>query len=123
MTVATSGSTGSPRLCIHNVADLLDEAVFLAAQFTGRRRVVALVPAHHLYGIIWTALLPDALGVPVVVRTIGAPLGLTAGELGRGSQREYRCGSADGRVSAAGRYLRLVRNQRHCDARRAGERI
>ena len=81
MTVATSGSTGSPRLCVHDIADLIDEAAFLATQFTGRRRVVAMVPAHHLYGIIWTALLPDALWVPVVTRAIGAPLGLTAGDL------------------------------------------
>jgi len=81
MTVATSGSTGIPRPCEHDIADLMDEAAFLATQFSGRRRVVALVPAHHLYGIIWTALLPDALGVPVVVRAIGAPLGLAAGDL------------------------------------------
>ena len=81
MTVATSGSTGSPRPCVHIVADLLDEAAFLATRFVGRRRVIALVPAHHLYGIIWTALLPDALDIPVVVRTIGAPLELTAGDL------------------------------------------
>ena len=81
MTVATSGSTGIPRPCEHDIADLMDEAAFLATQFSGRRRVVAMVPAHHLYGMIWTALLPDALGVPVVVRTIGAHLGLTAGDL------------------------------------------
>lgn len=81
MTVATSGSTGIPRLCAHDVADLLDETAFLATQFSGRRRVVAMVPAHHLYGMIWTALLPDALNVPVVVRTIGVHLGLTAGDL------------------------------------------
>ena len=81
ITVATSGSTGSPRLCVHDVVDMIDEAAFLATQFTGRRRVVALVPAHHLYGMIWTALLPDALGVPVVVRAIGAPLRLAASDL------------------------------------------
>lgn len=81
ITVLTSGSTGSPRPCQHVVTDLLDEAAFLAAQFGDRRRVVALVPAHHLYGMIWTALLPDALGVPVVVRTIGMPLGLVPGDL------------------------------------------
>ncbi|WP_076070760.1 AMP-binding protein [Sphingomonas montana] len=81
MTVSTSGSTGSPRPCVHAVADLLGEAAFLAARLPGRRRVVALVPAHHLYGVIWTALLPDSLGVPVVVRRVGAPLGLTAGDL------------------------------------------
>ena len=81
MTVTTSGSTGRPKPCVHAVADLLDEAAFLATRLTGRRRVVALVPAHHLYGIVWTALLPDALAVPVAVRTIGAPLALTAGDL------------------------------------------
>nr|WP_244654888.1 AMP-binding protein [Sphingomonas sp. CFBP 13733] len=79
--VRTSGSTGSPRLCIHAVADLLEEAAFLATRFADRRRVVALVPADHLYGLVWTALLPDALGVPVVVRTVGAPLSLEAGDL------------------------------------------
>lgn len=81
MTVATSGSTGRPRPCIHAITDLLDEAAVLAARFAGRRRVVALVPAHHLYGIIWTALLPVTLGVPVVARSIGAPLALAAGDL------------------------------------------
>lgn len=81
MTVTTSGSTGRPRPCVHAIADLLDEAAFLATIVPGRRRVIALVPAHHLYGIIWTGFLPDALGIPVVVRTIGAPLGLAPGDL------------------------------------------
>ncbi len=81
MTVRTSGSTGRPKPCDHAIADLLDEAAFLATQIPGRRRVVALVPAHHLYGIIWTALLPAALGVEVVPRTIGTPLDLAAGDL------------------------------------------
>jgi 4-coumarate--CoA ligase len=81
MTVRTSGSTGRPKPCDHAIADLLDEAAFLATQIPGRRRVVALVPAHHLYGIIWTALLPAALGVEVVVRTIGTPFDLAPGDL------------------------------------------
>ncbi|MCK8455589.1 AMP-binding protein [Sphingomonas faeni] len=81
MTVRTSGSTGSPKPCSHAIADLLGEAAFLATQFSDRRRVVALVPAHHLYGIIWTALLPAALGVPVVARALGTPLDLIAGDL------------------------------------------
>ena len=81
LTVRTSGSTGSPLPCIHAVADLLDEATFLATRFADRRRVVALVPAHHLYGIIWTALLPAALQVPVVRSAVGSALGLTPGDL------------------------------------------
>lgn len=81
LTVRTSGSTGTPALCRHAVSDLVEEARFLATQIAGRRRVVALVPAHHLYGIIWTALLPAVMDIPVVVRAPGAPLDLTNGDL------------------------------------------
>jgi 4-coumarate--CoA ligase len=81
LTVMTSGSTGRPQPCIHRLADLVAEAQGLATYLPGRRRVVALVPAHHLYGIIWTALLPAVLDIPVVARTIGRPLDLTAGDL------------------------------------------
>lgn len=81
ITVRTSGSTGVPVPCPHDVASLVEEARFMAAQLPGRRRIVALVPAHHLYGIIWTALLPDVLDVPVVTPTIGAALNLVPGDL------------------------------------------
>lgn len=53
----------------------------MAARLPGRRRLVALVPTHHLYGIIWTALLPDGLGVPVVTPPIGTALDLAPGDL------------------------------------------
>lgn len=81
LVVQTSGSTGTPAACRHAVADLVDEARFFAAQLADRRRVVALVPAHHLYGIIWTALLPAVMDIPVVVRTSGAPVDLATGDL------------------------------------------
>lgn len=81
MIVTTSGSTGQPRPCRHRMSDLLDEARTLAETLSGRRRVVALVPAHHLYGIVWTALLPAVLDVPVVAQAIGGSLDLAAGDL------------------------------------------
>lgn len=79
--VRTSGSTGSPVTCAHVWAHLIEEAQALAQWVPGRRRVVALVPAHHLYGIIWTALLPAVLDIPVVIRAIGTSLDLAAGDL------------------------------------------
>ena len=79
--VSTSGSTGTPVSCTHAMADLVMEAHDLAGRCPGRRRVMALVPAHHLYGIIWTAILPDILDVPVVVRHAGAALDLAPGDL------------------------------------------
>jgi hypothetical protein len=64
---------GVPRVCIHrlldvlDVLDVLDDAAWLAGQFRDRTRVVALVPAYHLYGIGWAALLPAALAIPLIV--------------------------------------------------------
>ncbi|KQN93589.1 hypothetical protein ASE95_01190 [Sphingomonas sp. Leaf231] len=81
VTVRTSGSTGRPVPCTHALADLLAETQFLAGYVHERRRVVALVPAHHLYGMIWTALLPAVLDIPVVTRTVGASLELAPGDL------------------------------------------
>lgn len=65
LTFRTSGSTGEPKRCTHAIADLRAEADGWAAWFAGTRRVVALVPSHHIYGTIFTALLPDALGCEV----------------------------------------------------------
>lgn len=65
LTFRTGGSTGEPRRCTHAIADLRAEADGWAQQL-GAPAVVALVPAHHIYGAIFTALLPDVLGCPVV---------------------------------------------------------
>lgn len=60
----TSGSTGAPRLHLHALAELREEAGHWAMRLAGRRRIISLVPAHHIYGCIWTALLPERLGAP-----------------------------------------------------------
>jgi 4-coumarate--CoA ligase (photoactive yellow protein activation family) len=66
LTVMTSGSTGRPKPCIHAIADLQAETAYFCALLSSVQRVVALVPAHHIYGLIWTALLPAKLGIPVI---------------------------------------------------------
>ncbi|MET0270682.1 MAG: AMP-binding protein [Sphingomonas sp.] len=81
ITVATSGSTGTPVTCTHAWSDLTGEARHFAGLLGDRRRVVALVPAHHIYGMVWTALLPDLLGIPVAPRPIGARLDLCDGDM------------------------------------------
>jgi 4-coumarate--CoA ligase (photoactive yellow protein activation family) len=81
ITVRTSGSTGAARPCVHALGALLDEAAYLANRFADRKRVIAMVPANHLYGMIWTALLPSALGIPVIARPLGTALELVAGDL------------------------------------------
>ncbi len=72
-TFMTSGSTGRPKRCIQTAAHLGAEIDALAARWQDRRRVVALAPAHHIYGLLFTALLPDRLAVPCLeARDLGS---------------------------------------------------
>lgn len=83
VTFHTSGSQGAPQRVSHPVARLWAEACVLARDLADRRRVVALVPAHHIYGFLWTVLLPARLDVPVLDLAGADPTGL-AGHLGPG---------------------------------------
>lgn len=66
LTFTTSGTTGTPKPCTHAVDALQQEVDALAALFADRKRVVAFAPAHHIYGFLFTVLLPARLGVPVL---------------------------------------------------------
>lgn len=61
----TSGSTGAPREARHALSELVAEARGFAGQVTAQR-VVSLVPSHHIYGFIWSVLLPKALNATVL---------------------------------------------------------
>lgn len=63
LTFRTSGSSGTPKPCVHDFASLQREATFLATLFPGRRRVLCAVPSHHIYGFLFGVLLPRALGL------------------------------------------------------------
>ncbi len=67
LTFRTSGSSGLAKACPHALADLLQEAEHLAGLARGTRRVLAAVPAHHMYGFLFTVLLPERLGCNEVV--------------------------------------------------------
>ena len=69
ITFLTSGSTGLPRRYTHDATFLIEEAQFLAGYFQSCRRIIALTPAHHIYGCILTAFLADELGVEVIAET------------------------------------------------------
>ena len=64
--VRSSGFGGSPKLCIHEWAALVQEVKEWAMLFEGRKRIVSFVPSHEMYGLLFTVLLPNAMGVPVV---------------------------------------------------------
>lgn len=61
----SSGSTGVPRLHEHALIHLEAEVAYWARLVPGRRRVLRMVPCHHIYGFLFTLLLPGSLGVPV----------------------------------------------------------
>ncbi|MEM7701915.1 MAG: 4-coumarate--CoA ligase [Pseudomonadota bacterium] len=64
LTFRTSGSTGKPKECVHRVRDLVAEAQIWADMFSATKRIVSLVPSHHIYGTLWSIFLPQILGVP-----------------------------------------------------------
>ena len=68
LTFRTSGSTGQPRAIVHTLSDLHDEVdALLPLLFNGTTRVLSAVPCHHIYGFLFTILLPQRLGnIPVL---------------------------------------------------------
>jgi len=68
----TSGSSGMPKRCAHRLASLWREVDELARVLPGRRRVLSAVPAHHIYGFLFTVLLPQAGGACLPVRDLRA---------------------------------------------------
>ncbi len=91
LTFRTSGSTGAPKPCPHPLAELEREADALAALLVpclpalpadlpaARGRVLAAVPCHHIYGFLFTVLLPRRLGgLPVLDVRQHAPGALPA---------------------------------------------
>ncbi len=67
LTFRTSGSSGSPKRCSHALALLWQEVLELARLLPGRRRILSLVPSHHIYGFLFTVLLPRALGIGAAI--------------------------------------------------------
>jgi len=66
ITFRTSGSTGSPKKCMHLVADLDTEVMALTAIVGKRCRVAALVASHHIYGFQNAIRLPAHLAAEMV---------------------------------------------------------
>lgn len=68
VTIYTSGSTGQPSACRKTAAQLLGEGETLQRTFQlGREScVLATVPAHHIYGFLFSVALPLAAGARFV---------------------------------------------------------
>ncbi|MEM8656506.1 MAG: AMP-binding protein [Pseudomonadota bacterium] len=62
----TSGSTGAPKQVCHDLLCLKAEVDALAPVLLPFDRVVTFVPPQHIYGFLWTVLMPSVLGIPVL---------------------------------------------------------
>lgn len=61
----SSGSTGNPVCQEHSLAFLMREVRHFSEVLQATDRVTSLVPSHHIYGFLWSVLLPERLGCPV----------------------------------------------------------
>lgn len=61
ITFYTSGSTGEPKPIVREYYFLEQDALHLAEMLQGTGRVLGLVPPHHIYGFIYTVLIPKVL--------------------------------------------------------------
>jgi long-chain acyl-CoA synthetase len=69
----TSGSTGVAKVCTHPMAEIVEEAIELGRILNAPARIVSLVPPHHIYGFIFTVVLPEILGCEVLDARAHAP--------------------------------------------------
>jgi len=69
----TSGSTGQPKLCRHAMHRLEQEIRWFADQLSDRRRILSSVPAHHIYGFLFSVMLPAVLRIPLLDLRRGLP--------------------------------------------------
>jgi len=66
ITFKTSGSTGIEKDICHQWDELLQEVRFFSNLFQHTRRIVSFVPCHHIYGFLFTVILPRMLDITVM---------------------------------------------------------
>jgi len=74
----SSGSSGAPSSVRHELANLDQEVRELADLFAVTRRIVTTVPADHIYGFLFTVLLPHVLRCAVLDARRCSPAALSA---------------------------------------------
>lgn len=62
----SSGSTGTAKCVAHGLDRLYTEAHLLIEEIGAPRRVLTAVPSHHIYGFLFTVLVPALSGAEVV---------------------------------------------------------
>ena len=66
ITFRSSGTTATPAAHPHDLAELVQEIRELSGLAPHRQRVLSAVPAHHIYGFLFTVLMATELELPVL---------------------------------------------------------
>ena len=73
--IFTGGSSGTPQLWSKTGENLFGEGFFLARHFavTEKDRIVATVPPYHIYGLLFSVILPLVSSAAVIIDTPSFP--------------------------------------------------
>lgn len=66
VTFKTSGTTGAPKLITHSLEWLAFEVDYLQTIIPKPSNIISLVPNNHIYGFLFTIMLPNAWNIPVI---------------------------------------------------------
>lgn len=66
--IFTGGSTGAPRIWSKTAENILGEAMYLAAshKVSARDRILATIPPYHIYGLLFSVVLPLVSSASVI---------------------------------------------------------
>ena len=75
LSLFTGGSTGTPQLWNKTAANLFGEALFIATHhgIQTQDRIAATIAPYHIYGLLYSILLPLVSGAAVLVQTPAFP--------------------------------------------------
>jgi len=58
LTFSTSGTTGTPKLVTHTLGSIFNEAKEISLIVGNFNKILTLVPLHHIYGFLYSVVLP-----------------------------------------------------------------
>jgi len=80
LTLFTGGSTGAPKAWRKTARNLLGEALYITQRFgiSEKDLLLSTVPPRHIYGLLFTVLVPFVSGAPIVSETAVFPKEITS---------------------------------------------
>ena len=62
----SSGTSGNSKLITHSIESINREVGFLSGIINQPKRIISFVPTNHIYGFLFTVVLPQLWNIPVI---------------------------------------------------------